>query len=797
MMLLFTYITPRCKMFEKTMENKINDSFILGLYIKESQEAGLNLEPVPFRQLSLEERCILIGEIIGFTPKSLGRHSDPEDEDYDHFEEYHHDDTVYALREFFSTLKQYLDPASSKCLDAILRCNFIDYGDPDEHEHYYEDSLDHFTSKDKLLEFYRELHLRKFFSQEYIDELGLTISRNSQSYKSIVEDLLKSIDLNYNLLAPFIDLFFIALLSGKGDTNILSLSRSDVKHIECQRALREFYESSDLPSSNVLANLSTSFSDYIDYVCLAHLTCLGRVSLDDSLPLFNKYLENHENASISWMLPLFDALDSTTINSIVLSDLLDISISQNLYKDLAYLLPRLVLHNSHLACDKYEEMGNKALLTRHVITSEGLTKMNSALETMFQQWMEFMANYWPADEEKVSADYAIISGVNYIRSSRINKIYDENASLHQPSNAQLISDFVMLNYRDLKPLERDKVTDMLIDWQSFVKIHPEELLSGGFSSYFILDLTDDVAKFATIEQNQQEGKVYSLAGKMPNFGLFISRIKGEGIVNFSDGSSMLVLENLRKRPSGYRIANMIYYTMTSGKTPPWTTHDPRHNAAMLNMFILGFAHKELKIAAEESGTSFPQAFYGTPDGTPHYDAIRIPLSETSNRTYREFMRTVPMHLIDQSGKIIDGLNLLIRRTDNNPIILGDNKIVENMCNGYLYDFAIAGRGLEIDDITYALVEPRLGIPLGRIKHYVRAYSSMRALHDEKFRDNILTREQEMIVLSDASILKSLSVYASCTRKRVAQMESGEIVPRRNYFINAMQFMLDHGNFSIL
>jgi hypothetical protein len=119
-----------------------------------------------------------------------------------------------------------------------------------------------------------------------------------------------------------------------------------------------------------------------------------------------------------------------------------------------------------------------------------------------------------------------------------------------------------------------------------------------------------------------------------------------------------------------------------------------------------------------------------------------------------------------------------------------------MVNDLVCDLHMVGEGEPMEDIMHALVEPRLGIPLTARKRYMNEYVRMRCLHDEEFRTEVMHgKEQEMFAFMDAATVVALSVYAGCTRKRVKQMEDGSIWPRRQYFINALQWMLDHGDFT--
>ncbi|MBD3354587.1 hypothetical protein GF361_01220 [Candidatus Woesearchaeota archaeon] len=404
---------------------------------------------------------------------------------------------------------------------------------------------------------------------------------------------------------------------------------------------------------------------------------------------------------------------------------------------------------------------------------------------------------------------ALVTETNLFRFKELLRIGEEEERKRSlMSNREKISNFVIEHYKQLKEYERDELIEILFDKYKFTRDHADLMLKGGWSSMGIANLTDDVVKIASIEQNRDEDKIYSLKDDLENFGMFIPNKIGENI-EFSDGLSMMILENLDKRRSGFEVASELYKKITNQKEVPWNTKYPKYNAVMLNMFLLGFAHKEIKKAAYDKDIYFYDVGYETLTGIPHFLAIKTPLEETSARVYKDHFKIVPDDLIEKSGRIIDGFLRLSGNKSDKPVILGDNKIIENMQNGYVHDFACAGYGLEIEDITYGLVEEKLDIPTNKIKNYVREYIKMRSLHDEKFRektfnsylstfdvnyDSLSEYGKDFFDLIDSAALKALSIYASCTRKRIEQMESGEIIPRRNHFIKEMYSLIENGNF---
>jgi hypothetical protein len=266
---------------------------------------------------------------------------------------------------------------------------------------------------------------------------------------------------------------------------------------------------------------------------------------------------------------------------------------------------------------------------------------------------------------------------------------------------------------------------------------------------------------------------------------------------------LLVIENLGKRQPGRDLARRLYISLTAEAVPPWERNGA-FDRATYDMFILGIAHKCLRKAAASEfakgrGIVFEDVVYQNPDGTPQYAAIKEPLGQTSKRTYKLTMAPIPEQFIAKVGRIADGYlrHARGRRYANAPsIILGDNKPFDNMVNDLVCDLHMVGEGEPMEDIMHALVEPRLGIPLTARKRYMNEYVRMRCLHDEEFRTEVMHgKEQEMFAFMDAATVVALSVYAGCTRKRVKQMEDGSIWPRRQYFINALQWMLDHGDFT--
>jgi hypothetical protein len=392
------------------------------------------------------------------------------------------------------------------------------------------------------------------------------------------------------------------------------------------------------------------------------------------------------------------------------------------------------------------------------------------------------------------------------RLERLHEIYERERRIRHATNEEIIDAYVQRYCRHLKPHQRTELAEFLIDRPRFARAHANLLMDGGYSSEEIIDITGDVVKTASIAQNRREDLVYSLEAPpkrfcvlednlLGEFGMFIPRKRGE-LIRLNDGMSLLVLDDLRKREPGQKIAGMMYMALTGQQSVPWETSHKGHNAAMYNLFLLGFAHKCLTKAEDDAG--FPESQYTTLTGIPHYRAIMVPLPNTSERVYQELMKPVDRKMVGRCGKVIDKFIEHAKGREDRVVAIGDNKVLENMKNGYMHDFACVGWGLEVEDITYGLVEPRLGIPLQNMKNYVRAYTWMRCLHDEDFRQEVMEgKADEMLALTDAATLKALSIYASCTRKRVQQMESGEIVPRRNFFINALEFMLNTGDYTAM
>ncbi|MBN2111790.1 hypothetical protein JW707_01695 [Candidatus Woesearchaeota archaeon] len=415
---------------------------------------------------------------------------------------------------------------------------------------------------------------------------------------------------------------------------------------------------------------------------------------------------------------------------------------------------------------------------------------------------EFILTY-RGDFYKEFVDLALAFAVESYRLEKMRNIHQETNRPHRPTNEEKINDFVMGNYLDLKPYERDELIAILTKTPyRFAEEHEKLNMPGGWTSKAILDMADDVVKVATIEQNRGEERVYLLKPKLEVFGNFMAEQRGQ-IVDLDDGNSLLVVGNLKKRKPAWVYATELYEKLGHGEKSPWFTKHRGYNEAMFNMFLLGFAHKELTQAVHKGAADFPNIKYSPKDGGLHVDAIKRPLPATSIKVYREHMMPVPGRLIEESRKRVKAFRDYADSHSSKSVILGDNKIRENSINGYMYDFAMTGWGLEIEDIIYGLTEPGMGFcsedkPVDRnlIRHFVSEYIMMRCMHDEKFVSDVLRgKDREMLAVTDDAILHALSVYASCTRKRVQQMENGSIIPRRNYFIRAMQYMLDNGEFA--
>ena len=418
-------------------------------------------------------------------------------------------------------------------------------------------------------------------------------------------------------------------------------------------------------------------------------------------------------------------------------------------------------------------------------------KIRNAVTAMTDLWhglQEYVAEYKGPFRNKLF-DLTLLCAVNAGRLERSGEMFSQTNTKKVRRLDDRLFDYIEEHYTDLDPKERDTLREIILDRKRFLKEHQDLLLDGGWSSEGIVDITKDVIKIASCKQNNQEEKIYGLREALKESKYFMLSQKGP-VFDLDDGMSLLLLEHLNERDSNYAYASYLYKTLSGGKTPPWTTRNRGHNLAMYNLFFQGIAHKEMTVAADKSGLELDDVPYKTLTGIPHYEAIKVPLPQTSEFVYRKCMATIPNSFIDRCRGVIEPYNGYVMRQTDKVVALGDNKILENMKKGIIYDLACVGRNPELDDITYGLVEPRLGIPIEQIPDYVRAYAHMRSLHDPDFAVNLSAGKlDEMLEMTRPSILKSLSIYASCTRKRVEQMEDGSIHPRRAGIINAMKHTL--------
>jgi hypothetical protein len=483
---------------------------------------------------------------------------------------------------------------------------------------------------------------------------------------------------------------------------------------------------------------------------------------------------------------------------------------------------------------RYYELFMNALMARHVdfwgYKSNGTFVGHAEMEHLSLSLAKALRSLHHEVAQGTRHDFfnlALRARAEYLRLKWLSGISRALPKRSPPSTVECLYAALRSPYKRLGGNELAELVDILEDRYRFARQNPELLVEGGFTSDAIYNLTRDVAKFALPAQNRAEERVYALRKELGPFAQFIAHKRGSVIE--VDGISILLLEHLGKRIGGDLRATALYESLPGTGLLPWKSGQPGPDRAMLNVFLLGYAHQWLLRAAQSStamerGISFPEVRYETLAGEPWHAVIKVPLPETSDKTYHETMRPIPDDLVRRTGRVVEAYMRYARHPstgDNSywsdvqiaitgfsvageaesyqsslPIILGDNKIIENMTNAHLHDFAMVGRGLEIEDIVHGVVEPRLGIPLSKRAEYVRAYARMRCLHDPGFREQVgRGKLKEMLAFMDAATVLALSVYAGCTRKRVKQMEDGSIWPRRQYFINALQWMLDHGDFT--
>ena len=354
-----------------------------------------------------------------------------------------------------------------------------------------------------------------------------------------------------------------------------------------------------------------------------------------------------------------------------------------------------------------------------------------------------------------STDYAVSSVASGTASDFLERYkkavdnLDETIdSLRKPENETAS---LKKEIEDLFPGLEEKHLEYIIENDMLIK------LTGGFSSGIVLSSLESVAKQDSKEANEYISKIYYGLdlGEFEEF-----RPKFKRVVELAN-SSLLIMENTFSKEPAY------LKTVLRGKENRNLTKKDYINH---NLYLMGLLHKEATRAVkraekENKDLQIKENIYKTLDGKPHYEAIKEPLENTSNRVYKEF-KDVPDELVKQIIPIIDN-TLAYLKSGEQSIIDGDWKGNGMNCpNGYKVD-PLFCYGKEIVDIANFLSEPALKLSQAQMELYLNDYINIRSVHDAAFREDI-AKQKEMYAWFDNVRLKELSVYLSCTRKRPLQ-----------------------------
>lgn len=302
-------------------------------------------------------------------------------------------------------------------------------------------------------------------------------------------------------------------------------------------------------------------------------------------------------------------------------------------------------------------------------------------------------------------------------------------------------------------------------------------LKGGYSSGIVLSSPNIVVKQASKGWCKDEERVYGwnlgeVELHMPHL---LEQIELEN-------SGLLVMTNFNSEVSGFVRSGFLPFNPDgSFNLDKYIKH---------NLHLQGLWHKNATRAAIQTG--FKKGLtYGTSDGTPHYEAIGIPLSHYKGLE-QDFIADIPAGLIDRVRPIVKHACNYLRETPR-TVVHYDWKPGEdgNLPNGGIVDFHTVQWLVELQDNLYFLSHKSLGLAEEQIDHYIRWYIQDRSSHDKLF-ESQTDVHREMYRWRDSIRMFDLSILAGVMGKRPL-WQDGHMETRR-FYLGQMRELLGKGNF---
>jgi len=202
------------------------------------------------------------------------------------------------------------------------------------------------------------------------------------------------------------------------------------------------------------------------------------------------------------------------------------------------------------------------------------------------------------------------------------------------------------------------------------------------------------------------------------------------------------------------------------------------------LLLMSIFHKEM---SKHFDTFNPIQYAGV-HGLPHFEEGAIPSANKDDIGIRKLIETsIPSGSVRHI--IIDYIQM--RNSISRTIIHGDWK-PENFVNGYVVDYSLVGRGLEVDELAYAMSDSRSGMTKEKFHRTVDLYCDLRSMHDfVSLSDPTLIR-RNMHLMADSALLSQLVLRHSVMNKR--DMNDPEKYKQRVYYQQAVLSLLKDGRF---
>jgi len=297
----------------------------------------------------------------------------------------------------------------------------------------------------------------------------------------------------------------------------------------------------------------------------------------------------------------------------------------------------------------------------------------------------------------------------------------------------------------------------------------------GYTSKSGFEFMDKFIKADLVSRLRHEHKVYSL--DLMEFNYFRANMnEREFVVGQDLDIAIMAMDNLKMHKPGIIKANSIKSHMVR----EFTKHGLGYN-----LFLMSLFHKE----ATRHIDQFCQIMYQGVNGLPHWEEGNIPYRNTKGTAYRRFIDTK----ID-SKAVIPAIqqHRELQKIIGNTVIHGDWK-PENMVNGHLVDYAMVGKGFEVDEMAYYLSDSNFNLGLNDFHRLIEEYIFLRNTHDARFRVKVdKGYRQTMHQLADSAFLSQLVLRHSVMNKR--DLSDDSKFEQRQYYQNAINQVLKDGKF---